>query len=65
MVGPLLLTTLVITWGTPGWLLLGGLFLAAGLAMTPAVRWAECRRATVAPAAGGLDEPNVAGAEAY
>jgi hypothetical protein len=40
MVGPLLLTTLVLGWGAAGWLVLGGLFLAAGLAMGPAVRWA-------------------------
>ncbi|MFF0061465.1 MFS transporter [Streptomyces sp. NPDC005279] len=41
MLGPLLLTTLIVSWGVPGWLLLGALFLAAGLAMGPAVRWAE------------------------
>ncbi|WP_327327651.1 MFS transporter [Streptomyces sp. NBC_01210] len=41
MLGPLLLTTLIVGWGVPGWLLLGALFLAAGLAMGPAVRWAE------------------------
>lgn len=41
MLGPLLLTALVVGWGVPGWLLLGALFLAAGLAMGPAVRWAE------------------------
>ncbi|MFD9220641.1 MFS transporter [Streptomyces sp. NPDC060064] len=41
MLGPLLLTTLIVDWGVPGWLLLGALFLAAGLAMGPAVRWAE------------------------
>ncbi|WP_433366171.1 MFS transporter [Streptosporangium sp. CA-115845] len=40
MLGPLLLTTLIVTWGTPGWLVLGGLFLLSGLAMGPAVRWA-------------------------
>ncbi|MFD8864256.1 hypothetical protein ACFV1F_07665 [Streptomyces sp. NPDC059590] len=39
--GPLLVTTLLMTWGLPGWLLLGGLFLGAGYAMGPAVRWAE------------------------
>lgn len=50
MVGPLLLTTLVIGWGTPGLLVVGLLFLAAGLATTPAVRSAERRTArTVAP----------------
>ncbi|MET9360601.1 MFS transporter [Streptomyces sp. NPDC006632] len=41
MLGPLLLTALVVDWGTPGWLLLGALFLGAGLALGPAVRWAE------------------------
>ncbi len=41
MLGPLLLTTLIVTWGPPGWFLLGGLFLLSGLAMGPAVRWAE------------------------
>ena len=46
MVGPLLLTTLVIGWGTPGLLVVGLLFLAAGLATTPAVRSAERRTET-------------------
>jgi len=41
MLGPLLLTALIITWGTPGWLVLGALFLLAGLAIGPAVRWAR------------------------
>ncbi|WP_406194498.1 MFS transporter [Kitasatospora sp. NBC_01560] len=51
-VGPLLLTTLLLDWGAPGWLLLGGLFLAAGFAMGPVVRWAERNRpAAVAPVA--------------
>ncbi|MEY9878120.1 MFS family permease [Streptacidiphilus sp. MAP12-33] len=44
--GPLVLTTLLLTWGVPGWLLLGGLFAAAGCAMGPAVRWAERSRTT-------------------
>jgi hypothetical protein len=48
MVGPLLLTTLVIGRGTPGLLVVGLLFLAAGLATTPAVRAAERRSATTA-----------------
>ncbi|MER5320775.1 MFS transporter [Streptosporangium roseum] len=50
MLGPLLLTTLIITWGPPGWLLLGGLFLLAGSAMGPAVRWAERTRAAASTA---------------
>jgi MFS family permease len=40
MLGPLLMTTLVLGWGAAGWLLLGAVFLAAGIAMGPAVRWA-------------------------
>ncbi|HCT76410.1 MAG TPA: MFS transporter [Micromonosporaceae bacterium] len=46
MLGPLLLTTLIITWGTVGWLVLGGLFLIAALAITPAVKWAQRRLPT-------------------
>ncbi len=43
-VGPLLLTTLVLGGGVVGWLVLGALFLAAALAMTPAVSWSERSR---------------------
>ncbi|WP_274032124.1 MFS transporter [Streptomyces sp. MMBL 11-1] len=46
MLGPLVLTALILSWGVPGWLLLGVLFLAAGLGMGPAVRWAERSRPT-------------------
>lgn len=42
--GPLVLTTLLVEWGTPGWLLLGGVILAASYAMGPAVRWAISAR---------------------
>lgn len=42
--GPLLVTTLLIGWGVAGWLVLGGIFLVAGLATGPAVRWAERAR---------------------
>ncbi|MFD7441515.1 MFS transporter [Streptomyces sp. NPDC059909] len=44
--GPLLLTALLVTWGVPGWLLLGGLFAAASYGLGPAVRWAERNRRT-------------------
>jgi hypothetical protein len=40
-IGPVLLSTVVIGWGLPGWLLMGAVFLAAGWAMGPAVRWAR------------------------
>ncbi|MER5716652.1 MFS transporter [Streptomyces sp. NPDC002132] len=36
--GPLLLTWLLVEWGTPGWLLLGTAMLAASYAMGPASR---------------------------
>jgi MFS family permease len=44
MLGPLLVTTLVLGWGSAGWLVLGAMFLTAGVAMGPAVRWAQHRR---------------------
>ncbi|WP_410674994.1 MFS transporter [Amycolatopsis sp. cmx-4-68] len=50
-VGPVLLTTVVVGWGWPGWLLLGALFAAAGWAMGPAVRWATASAAAPGPAA--------------
>ncbi|MFE9677724.1 MFS transporter [Streptomyces sp. NPDC006259] len=57
--GPLVLTALLVEWGTPGWLLLGGLTLAASYAMGPAARWAAAGRAgeagRLAEEAGGLD----------
>ncbi|GAA3669190.1 MFS transporter [Nonomuraea antimicrobica] len=40
MLGPVVLTTLVLGGGTAGWLLTGTMFAAAGLTMGPAVRWA-------------------------
>ncbi|WP_137988260.1 MFS transporter [Streptomyces vilmorinianum] len=43
--GPLLVTALLVTWGVPGWLLLGAIFLVTGLLTKPAVRWAERSRA--------------------
>jgi len=48
MLGPLLLTALIVTWGVPGWLFLGALFLVAGLAMGPAVAWAERSNSKIA-----------------
>ncbi|MEV8155248.1 MFS transporter [Streptomyces fradiae] len=47
--GPLLLTTLLMELGTTGWLLLGGMILAASYAMGPASRRAAATRP--APAA--------------
>lgn len=41
MLGPLLLTNLVVYQGIAGWISLGVLFLVASLVMAPAARWAE------------------------
>ncbi|MFJ6440796.1 MFS transporter [Streptomyces sp. NPDC091649] len=55
MLGPLVLTASILSWGVPGWLLLGALFLGAGLAMGPAVRWAQrSRPAAPDPVPAGL-----------
>ncbi|TDD54522.1 MFS transporter [Nonomuraea terrae] len=43
MLGPVVLTTLVIGGGPLGWLVTGAVFVAAGAAMAPAVRWALLR----------------------
>ncbi|MEU4253537.1 MFS transporter [Amycolatopsis sp. NPDC026612] len=43
-IGPVVLSTVVVGWGAPGWLLMGAVFLAAGWAMGPAVRWAAATR---------------------
>lgn len=40
MLAPVLMTTLVVGWGPPGWLVLAGIFLLAGLPTVPATRWA-------------------------
>jgi MFS family permease len=49
--GPLVLTWLLVEWGTPGWLLLGAAMVAASHAMGPAAR----RAATGRDAAAGRD----------
>ncbi|MER6627902.1 MFS transporter [Streptomyces sp. NPDC000987] len=43
--GPLVLTSLLVGWGAPGWLLLGGVTVAASYAMGPAARRAAAGRA--------------------
>jgi MFS family permease len=48
VIAPLLLTTLIVAWGIPGWLVLGGIFLVTSLVIGPAVRWAERSRPSAA-----------------
>jgi MFS family permease len=47
--GPLLLTALLLGMGTPGWLLLGGLVLAASYVLGPVTRWAAKTRQDPVP----------------
>ncbi|OAR22749.1 MFS transporter [Streptomyces sp. ERV7] len=47
--GPLLLTALLVDWGGPGWLLLGGMILVASYAMGPAAHRGARRAAPAAP----------------
>ncbi|MFD4204986.1 MFS transporter [Micromonospora tulbaghiae] len=50
MVAPLVVTTLAIGWGVPGWLVLGVVFLLLGALVPPVVRWAaRTRPATPEP----------------
>ncbi|MFJ9865543.1 hypothetical protein [Streptomyces sp. NPDC101165] len=53
--GPLVVTSLLLGWGTPGWLLLGALMPAAACAMGPAARRAAGRaeRTVTEPALAG------------
>ncbi|MFG1675116.1 MFS transporter [Micromonospora sp. NPDC049282] len=44
VVAPTVLALFCITWGVPGWLLLGGVFLGVGLVTPGVVRWAERNR---------------------
>ncbi|WP_214319214.1 MFS transporter [Nonomuraea sediminis] len=49
MLGPAVLTTLIIGWGAAGWLIVGVIFVTAGAVMAPAVRWAERTRLLEGP----------------
>jgi MFS family permease len=55
MLGPVLLTGLILVGGAVGWVVLGGLFLLAGALIGPVVRWAErARSAQKASCSSGL-----------
>ncbi|MEU2393832.1 MFS transporter [Streptomyces sp. NPDC007369] len=47
--GPGLLIALCITWGRPGWYVVGAMFALTGLAAPFAVRWAQRGRRSAAP----------------
>lgn len=40
VIAPSLLGLLCVAWGTPGWLLMGGIFVASGVAMPYVIQWA-------------------------
>jgi len=44
MLAPVVVTTLAVAWGAPGWLVLGVLFVGLGLLVPPVVRWAARTR---------------------
>ncbi|MEV0443698.1 MFS transporter [Streptomyces spectabilis] len=62
--GPMVLTALLVEWGTPGWLVLGGMILAASYAMGPAACWAETDRAARCSNAGRARIPQRANGRA-
>lgn len=50
VVAPTVLGLLCITWGPPGWLLMGAVFVTIGLVLPYVVRWAERTRPVAAEA---------------
>jgi hypothetical protein len=49
-VGPIVLTTPVVTWSGPGWIVLAAVFACAGSALRPVAHRAHRLRTTVATA---------------
>jgi MFS family permease len=55
-VGPVALTALLLDWSGPGWLVLGAVFAAAGLALGPVTAWGGRARA-ISDEARGAGNP--------
>ncbi|MFI6243982.1 hypothetical protein ACIBEF_29370 [Micromonospora sp. NPDC050795] len=62
MLAPVVVTTLALGWGVPGWLVLGALFLLLGALVPPVVRWAGRTRPRVT-GAGLVTRPAKRGAD--
>lgn len=60
MLGPALLTTVILGWGPIGWIVVGVLFLGTSCATGPAVRWAARTRTVDEDATPSLVEENAA-----
>ncbi|HZX02753.1 MAG TPA: MFS transporter, partial [Kribbella sp.] len=60
MLGPALLTTVILGWGPIGWIAVGALFLGTSCATGPAVRWAARTRAVNEDATPSLVEESAA-----
>ncbi|MDX3523628.1 MFS transporter [Streptomyces scabiei] len=59
--GPAVIISLCISWGRPGWYVVGGLFALTGLAAPSAVRWAEQRRRARPTESGPAETASAAG----
>ncbi|GAA2824930.1 MFS transporter [Kribbella solani] len=60
MLGPAMLTTVILGWGPIGWLVVGVLFLGTSCATGPSVRWAVRTRAVNEDVTPSLVEENAA-----
>lgn len=49
MLAPVVVTTLAVEWGVPGWLVLGALFLGIGALVPPVTQWAASTRPAAQP----------------
>ncbi len=49
LAAPLLVTSLALAWGTPGWIALAVMFVITGLAIPYATRWADRTRPSPEP----------------